>query len=152
MPQKILIVDDSCPQHGLIKVALEEQSVAFYSAFAGAFALKMAVLIQPDLILLDVDMPEMNGFDVCRLLKTDLATRDIPVIFVTAATSMDERICGFDLEAVDYVTKPFDPAELYARVRVALRTKGRHRDENGEGDIYSQATFGARNAEANSSY
>jgi DNA-binding response OmpR family regulator len=139
MQQKLLIVDDSVPQHSLIKVALEEQPIAFYSAFAGAFALKMAVLIQPDLILLDVDMPEMNGFDVCRLLKADPQSRDIPVIFLTASSSMDERICGFSLGAVDYITKPFDPAELCARVGVVLRAKQRlsaepttpHADEPG---------------------
>ena len=123
MTQKILIIDDSGPQHSLIKVALEEQSISFYSAFAGTFALKMALLIQPDLILLDVDMPEMNGFDVCRLLKVNPETRHIPVIFLTASSSMDERLCGFNLGAVDYITKPFDPAELCARVHVALSVK-----------------------------
>ena len=166
MPQKILIVDDSIPQHSLIKVALEEQSITFFSAFGGPFALKMAVLVQPDLILLDVDMPEMNGFDVCRLLKADPKIRNIPVVFLTASASMDERICGFNLGAIDYITKPFNPAELCARVRAALRAKHRvlaestasHADESActdesktEGYPF-KTTFGARYATRDSSY
>jgi DNA-binding response OmpR family regulator len=151
MPRTILIVDDSIPQHNLTKAALQEQSITFCSAFAGASALTMALSLKPDLILLDVDMPEMNGFDVCRLLKVDTATRDVPVIFLTASASMDERICGFDLGAVDYITKPFDPAELYARVRVALRAKRYLLDEFGPGHIYSKALFGAKHAATDSS-
>jgi DNA-binding response OmpR family regulator len=123
MSQTILIVDESISQHKLISAVLAEQSITFYSAYSGAAGVAMAIALQPDLILLDIDMPEMNGFDVCRLLKVNAATTEIPVIFLTASASMDERICGFDLQAVDYIVKPFDPAELCSRVRVALRTK-----------------------------
>src|SRR5205814_188986 len=76
-----------------------------------------------DLVLLDVDMPDMDGFEVCRRLKGQPATMNIPVVFLTGAGSTDEKIRGLELGAVDYVTKPFEPAELRARVRAALRTK-----------------------------
>jgi len=124
MQQKILIVDDSIPQHNLVRVALAElPSTELHSVYSGAPALAMASSHKLDLILLDVDMPEMNGFEVCRLLKANPATAEIPVIFLTSLSSIDEKICGFDLQAIDYITKPYDPAELYVRVRVALRTK-----------------------------
>src|SRR6202043_1184286 len=83
----------------------------------------LAGSLKPDLVLLDVDMPKMDGFQVCRMLKADPATADIPIIFLTASSSTDAKVCGFALRAVDYITKPFEPNELCARVRVALRTK-----------------------------
>ena len=83
----------------------------------------MARALRPDLILLDVDMPDLSGFAVCRALKSDPATSGIPVIFLTGTTETVAKVQGFDLGAIDYVTKPFDPAELRARVRAALRTK-----------------------------
>jgi diguanylate cyclase (GGDEF)-like protein len=77
----------------------------------------------PDLILLDVDMPDIGGFEVCRRLKEDAATCSIPVIFLSGSGGIDDRVKGLDLGAVDFVTKPFDAFELRARVRAALRTK-----------------------------
>jgi DNA-binding response OmpR family regulator len=123
MPQNVLIVDDAVPMHELIKVHLSDEPWVLHSAFDGPSALALTVTLNPDLILLDVEMPEMNGFDVCRALKADQETAQIPVIFLTAATSVDAKICGLELRAVDYVTKPFEPGELCARIRVALRTK-----------------------------
>jgi DNA-binding response OmpR family regulator len=123
MSQKILIIDDSIPQHTLIKTVLAERSIQFDSAYGGESGLALATSFQPDLILLDVDMFDMNGFEVCRILKFSSATSAIPVMFLTASSTIDEKIYGFELQAVDYITKPFDPAELRARVRVALRTK-----------------------------
>jgi DNA-binding response OmpR family regulator len=123
MSHKILIIDDSIPQHKLIKGVLAEQSVEFASAYSGKAGLALAMSSLPDLILLDVAMFDISGFEVCRMLKFNAATCDIPVIFLTASAAIDEKIYGFELDAVDYVTKPFDPAELRARVRVALRTK-----------------------------
>jgi DNA-binding response OmpR family regulator len=118
-----MIVDDSKPLHALVKVHLGEENLVFHSAFNGSSALDMVASIKPDLILLDLDMPDMNGFDVCRFLKVDPSTANIPVIFLTASTSSDEKACAFDSQATDYITKPFDSNELIARVRVALRTK-----------------------------
>jgi DNA-binding response OmpR family regulator len=123
MSQTVLIVDDSIPQHKLIRVLMAEESINCKSAYNGEAGLVMAESLKPDLVLLDVDMPDLNGFDVCRLMKVNPATKDIPIIFLTASASMDEKICGLSLDAVDYITKPFDPWELAARVRMALRTK-----------------------------
>jgi diguanylate cyclase (GGDEF)-like protein len=83
----------------------------------------MAGRENPDLILLDVDMPDMTGFEVCRQLKKDAATCCTPVIFLSGSGGIEDRVKGLDLGAIDFVTKPFDAFELRARVRAALRTK-----------------------------
>ncbi len=106
-----------------MRAHLEDEGLDIYSAYDGKQALEMAGAIQPDLLLLDVEMPEIDGWEVCRLLKTDGRTRDIPIIFLTAEADLAQKIRGLELGAVDYVTKPCDPAELKARVRSALRTK-----------------------------
>jgi putative two-component system response regulator len=123
MAQTVMIVDDSRPLHALVKVHLGEEDFVYHSAYNGSSALNLVTSVKPDLILLDVDMPDMNGFDVCRFLKVDPITAQIPIIFLTASTSADEKACGLSLQANDYVTKPFDPEGLLARVRAALRTK-----------------------------
>jgi len=82
----------------------------------GKTALDIAKEVQPDIILLDIMMPEMNGFIACQHLKENLATQDIPVIFTTARTEIDDKLKGFEVGAVDYVTKPFDGREVIARV------------------------------------
>src|SRR4029078_9741647 len=78
---------------------------------------------RPDLILLDIDMPGRDGFEICADLKSDSLTKSIPVIFLSAEASTSEKIRGLELGAADYVTKPFDAAELLARVRASLRTR-----------------------------
>jgi DNA-binding response OmpR family regulator len=123
MPQKLLIVDDSQSLHDLIKAQLGDQDYIFESAYTGAAALEAAPVLLPDAILLDVDLPDMNGFDVCRFLKAHPVTSQIPVIFLTASGSTDEVLCGLELQAADYVTKPFNHEELAYRVRGALRTR-----------------------------
>lgn len=121
MHQTVLLIDDSKPIHQLIKTHLEDEPLTVHSAYDGPSGLALAASLKPDLILLDVDMPGMNGYDVCRLLKIDPATAESRVVFLTASGSIDEKICGLDLQAVDYITKPFDPTELRARIRSALR-------------------------------
>jgi diguanylate cyclase (GGDEF)-like protein len=123
MIQRVLIVDDTKNIHALVKARLNGEPVELHSCFSSADGLAMAGQLLPDLILLDVDMPDMDGFEVCRRLKGQPATMNIPVVFLTGAGSTDEKIRGLELGAVDYVTKPFEPAELRARVRAALRTK-----------------------------
>lgn len=81
--------------------------------------------IKPDLILLDVMMPELNGFETCKILKKSEQTKNIPVIFLTAKTETDDIVNGFELGAVDYVTKPFRSLELLQRVRTYLDLKKR---------------------------
>jgi two-component system, cell cycle response regulator len=123
MLQKLLVIDDSESIHALLRVRLRDEPVEIVSALDGVRGLETAKRISPDLILLDVEMPGSNGFAVCQELKRDALTNSVPVIFLTGASSTDEKIRGLDAGAVDYITKPFDAAELRARVRAGLRTK-----------------------------
>ena len=123
MSQRVLIVDDTKNIHALVRARLAGEPVELHSAYTSSEALNLAGTVLPDLILLDVDMPDMDGFEVCRRLKEQPATMNIPVVFLTGAGSTEAKIRGLELGAVDYVTKPFEPAELRARVRAALRTK-----------------------------
>jgi len=120
--QSLLVIDDSPDIHCLLDVRLREERVTIHHATSGPEGLQLARERQPDLILLDVVMPGMGGFDVCQELKTDPATADIPVIFLTGSSDSVNKVKGLDLGAVDYIVKPFDVAELRARVRAALRT------------------------------
>lgn len=123
MSQTVLLVDDSIPLHKLVRAQLEAEQVEVHSAYDGEAALSAAVSIRPALILLDVDMPELDGFEVCRRLKSNPTTAAIPVIFLTANSLTGDKVRGFDTGGADYVTKPFKPEELRARVRAALRAK-----------------------------
>jgi diguanylate cyclase (GGDEF)-like protein len=123
MPQKVLIIDDSKPIHALVRARLAEEPIELHSAFDGESGISAALNLSPDLILLDVDMPTPDGFEVCRRLKDDPATMTIPVVFLTGMASTEQKIRGLELGALDYILKPFDPAELRARVRTSLRQK-----------------------------
>ena len=123
MYERALIVDDSLPLHKLIKSHLDGEGLEFHSAYGGESAIAMATQLHPSLILLDVDMPDLDGFEVCRRLKSSTETATIPVIFLTADFDTSDKVKGLDLGAVDYVTKPFKPEELSARVRTSLRSK-----------------------------
>jgi len=120
---KILIIDNAPLIHALVRARLAKESFDFFTACDGESGIDSARLRAPDLILLDIDMPGINGLEVCRRLKSDASTADIPVIFLTGEDATEQKIQGLELGAVDYVTKPFDPAELAARVRSALRTR-----------------------------
>jgi len=117
----LLIIDDSRMIHRLIAAWLKDDPVDCVFCDNGADGIQTAAKLQPDLILLDVDMPKQNGFDVCRLLKAESQTAKIPVIFLTAVSAVQEKISGLDLGADDYITKPFNPGELRARVKALLR-------------------------------
>ena len=120
---KALVIDDSPMALRVAKARLAQENLDVICATDGAAGLALAHTEQPDIILLDVDMPDMSGFDVCKALKADGDLSMIPVIFVTGSTDTSDKVRGLDLGAVDYVTKPFDAFELRARVRAALRTK-----------------------------
>ena len=120
---KILIIDDSADARALAKARLAQEGHEVLFAAEGAEGLEIVRRETPDLVLLDVDMPDLGGFEVCRLLKDDAATSSIPVIFLSGSGDAGDKARGLDLGAVDYVTKPFDAFELRARVRSALRTK-----------------------------
>ena len=120
---KTLIIDDSPDALVVAKARLVKENLDVICAGGGKEGLKLANQERPDLILLDLDMPDMSGFEVCRQLKADAELCMIPVIFLTGSGSLADKLKGLDLGAVDYVTKPFDGIELQARVRAALRTK-----------------------------
>ncbi|MDH4320384.1 MAG: response regulator [Desulfobulbaceae bacterium] len=120
-PQKarILVVDDT-EFNRIILVSILHKQYTVIEAGGGKQALAMAHAERPDLILLDIMMPEMDGFEVCRILKEDPATRDIPVIFITALKGAENASKGFEAGAVDYITKPFDSSEILARLKTHL--------------------------------
>jgi diguanylate cyclase (GGDEF)-like protein len=123
LPRKLLIIDDAQVMHALVRTRLRDEDLEFHSAFDGKSGLELAAHVNPDVILLDIEMPDTDGYEVCRRLKTSPETSNVPIIFLSGLTSTEEKIKGLNLGAVDYVTKPFDPAELKARVRASLRTK-----------------------------
>jgi DNA-binding response OmpR family regulator len=123
---KILVVDDEPDILALLDQHLQEEGYVTRTAATGTEAVTMARAERPDLILLDVMMPGMSGFDVCNLLQDSAETRNIPVIFLTAVAETPKKVMGLRLGAEDYVTKPFDLRELSARVAVALRRARRN--------------------------
>ena len=127
LPQKlILVVDDTPINIGVITGALKD-SFATKVATSGEKALAIASAKEkPDLILLDVMMPEMDGYEVCRRLKANPDTRDIPVIFLTSQTDAEDETKGFEVGAVDYIHKPFSAAVVKARVRTHLMLREAH--------------------------
>lgn len=119
----ILVVDDTPDNLALISELLSD-TYQLKIANSGARALKLATTgTVPDLILLDIMMPEMDGFEVCRRLKADPATRDIPVVFLTAKIGVDDEERGLSIGAVDYMTKPISPPILMARIKIHLALK-----------------------------
>ena len=122
-PNRVLVIDDSEDIHSLIVVRLKTEGLEVFGELDGEQGIERAISDAPDLILLDIGLPDLDGFEVCRRLKEHPATRNVPLIFLTGATSTEKKVRGLDLGAVDYVTKPFDQVELRARVRAALRTK-----------------------------
>ncbi|MBD9358559.1 HD domain-containing phosphohydrolase [Methylomonas albis] len=122
MTQKgnILAVDDTPASLKLLTDILKEEGYEVRSAISGQLALNSALKNPPELVLLDIRMPEMDGFEVCRQLKANPNTQDVPIIFVSAILDTDEKVRGFDLGAVDFVTKPYQRDELLVRVRTHL--------------------------------
>lgn len=122
---KILIAEDQADNRQLIQDVL--QAVGYDLEFArdGLQALQLARAVWPDLLILDINMPEMDGFEVCARLKRDATTTEIPILMLTALADIDDRVKGLGLGADDYLTKPFSPRELIARVNTRLHAKER---------------------------
>jgi adenylate cyclase len=120
---RILVVDDNRENIALVRDVLEVSDYEVLEALNGQQALEIAPAEHPDLILLDVNMPGMDGFAVCRILKEDTRTHHIPVIMLTAQSDVDSRVAGIQSGADDYLTKPFSPRELLARVERTLKSK-----------------------------
>jgi pilus assembly protein CpaE len=120
MAEKILIVDDDLDSLKLIGLMLQRQGYEVVAANAGMQALSKAASDHPNLIILDVMMPDMDGYEVCRRLRANPETRSIPIIMFTAKTLVDDKVAGFEAGADDYLTKPTHPAELASRVKNVL--------------------------------
>ena len=118
--KNILIVDDSAFEQRMLTELLSDEPYRFSVAYNGYQGYQLALATHPDLILLDVRMPEMDGFTACRLLKANPETEHIPVIFLSGADAVNERITGLQVGGVDYISKPFTPAELAARIHIHL--------------------------------
>jgi len=140
----ILAVDDTPASLKLLADMLKSEGYPVRAAISGELALRAAKANPPELVLLDIRMPVMDGYEVCRRLKADPATHDIPVIFLSAATEMGDKLQGFEVGAVDYLTKPYQRDELLARVRTHLElNRLRH---------HLEARVAARTAELKVSY
>jgi phosphate regulon transcriptional regulator PhoB len=121
MAQRVLIVEDEPDIRDLLVFHLQREGYHVIHARTGAEALRLVRAEPPDLVLLDLMLPEVDGLEVCRRLRQDPATRALPIVMLTARGDEVDRVLGLELGADDYVVKPFSPRELVARVRAVLR-------------------------------
>jgi two-component system alkaline phosphatase synthesis response regulator PhoP len=139
MPGTITIIEDESNIVELVKYNLDREGYHTISASNGRKGLELVRQELPDLVILDLMMPEMDGITVCKQLRADAQTKSIPIIILTAKSEEADRVLGLEMGADDYVTKPFSPRELVARVRAVLRRSGNGGDEEVEvieiGDI-----------------
>lgn len=125
---EILVVDDNPTNLTLLSNILTEGGYDVRAALSGPLALRAAQAAPPDLVLLDINMPGMNGYDVCRELKAAEATRDVPVVFISALDAIGDKVMAFESGGVDYVTKPFQMREVLARVHTQLTVVRQRRE------------------------
>ena len=116
--KRVLVVDDDAKTVELVKLYLNRDGYRVVTAYEGEEALRLAREARPDLIVLDLMLPGINGLEICRILRKE---SDVPIIMLTAMTTDEDKLAGLGLGADDYVTKPFSPRELAARVRAVLR-------------------------------
>lgn len=127
MAEKILVVDDDLDTLRLVGLMLQRQGYEIVAANNGHQALAMAQNERPDLILLDVMMPDLDGVEVTRRLRMDPSTKDLPIIMFTAKTQMEDKLLGFEAGVDDYLTKPTQPRELFAHIKAVLARAGKSR-------------------------
>src|SRR5512140_759641 len=120
MPEKILIVDDDVDTLRLVGLMLQRQGYQITAATNGEQGLEKAFQERPDVILLDVMMPDMDGYEVTRRLRKNPVTATTPILLFTAKTQLDDKVAGFEAGADDYLTKPTHPAELQAHIKALL--------------------------------
>ena len=120
---KIMIIDDTPENLKILELLLFENNYKVYAFPSGNMAIQAAELNPPDLVLLDINMPNMNGIDVCKLFKSNQKLKNIPVIFLTAMVQIEDKITAFEAGGVDYITKPFNFAEVLARIKTHLKIK-----------------------------
>ena len=121
MAAQVLVVEDEPDIRDLVVLHLEREGFQVRTARSGADALRQVKVAPPDLVVLDLMLPELDGLEVCRRLRRDVATASVPVIMLTAKGDEADRVVGLELGADDYIAKPFSPRELVARVRAVLR-------------------------------
>jgi two-component system phosphate regulon response regulator PhoB len=126
VPQTVLLVEDERDIADLVRYHVEKAGMRFLHASDGGTALRLARAELPDVALLDLMLPGLDGLEVCRQLRRDAATRRLPIIMLTARGEEVERVVGLELGADDYVVKPFSPRELLARIRAVLRRADGH--------------------------
>lgn len=148
MAEKILLVDDDLDTLRLVGLMLQRQGYVVRAASSGIQALSMIQKELPDLVLLDVMMPEMDGYEVARRLRAETQTSDIPIIMFTAKSQVDDKVMGFEAGADDYLTKPTQPRELFAHMKAVLSRAGKSR-KAGTAPIHAErghtiATFAAK--------
>lgn len=119
----ILIVDDAPFNLRLLTAMLQDDGYEVRQAISGKFALQVVPIIKPDLILLDINMPEMDGYEVCRTLKEMPESRDIPIIFISALDGALDKEKAFAVGGLDYITKPFQLQDILSRVEMQLSQK-----------------------------
>lgn len=117
----ILVVDDTPASVGMIQVALEQENYQVLIAISGEKALERIEFIKPDLILLDIMMPGIDGYETCLQLKSNEKTKDVPIIFLSALSETFDKVRAFSIGGVDYLTKPVEPEELLVRVKTHIR-------------------------------
>ena len=132
MPSKILIVEDDPDTVKLVGLYLSRDGHKVLSAADGVEGLRLAREARPDLIVLDLMLPRLDGIEVCRAVREE---SDVPIVMVTARVAEEDRLAGLDLGADDYVSKPFSPRELAARVRAVLRRTARDIPEKGPSEL-----------------
>lgn len=122
-PNRILIVEDNPTNISLLTAMFRGAQLSVTIAVTGSEALEQVAANPPTLILLDIKLPDTSGFELCQVLKNNPATQDIPIIFMTALSEVNDKVKGLSIGAVDYITKPFQPAEVLARVRIHLKMR-----------------------------
>lgn len=120
---RVLVVDDDPTSRLMLESILRREGFAVLTANDGRSGRQVALQAQPDLILMDINMPEENGLQACAALKANAQTSEIPVLFISAIEDIDSKMQGFNVGGVDYVTKPFYPVEVLARVRLQIRMR-----------------------------
>ena len=126
---KILIVDDEPDIVELVKINLEKNGFDVISSYTGREIFDLFKKFSIDLVILDLMLPDIDGLEICKILKSENETKNIPIIMLTAKDTEIDKVLGLELGADDYITKPFSPRELVARVRAVLRRTKRSSDE-----------------------
>jgi len=147
-PPSILIVDDVLANLNLLSGILKDQGYKVRPAPSGILALQTAKHEPPDIILLDIHMPEMDGFEVCRRLKADPALADIPVLFISALSETEDKVRAFAEGGQDYITKPFHLEEVLARVNTHLELRRAHRELEKQNSALREALLQLKNTQS----